>query len=243
MNRLFRAPPVPSYATLDIDGASVRVTVRQVPRARHYRLTVDARKGPILTFPKGGRWTEAEAFLDRQRGWLQARLDRQAVPVVFEGGVQLPLRGEPHTIVSTGRSRGNVQRRLSGGSAALLVPGGEAHLARRLTDWLKAECRTDLELRVGLHAERLGVRHEAIRIRDQSSRWGSCSSAGRLNFNWRLILAPEFVLDYVAAHEVAHLIEMNHSPAFWETVRRTLPDMQHGRDWLRAHGRGLRAYG
>ena len=80
-------------------------------------------------------------------------------------------------------------------------------------------------------------------MRSQSTRWGSCSTTGRLNFNWRLVLAPPFVLDYVAAHEVAHLVEMNHSEAFWATVERTLPGMERGRAWLKAHGRQLMVYG
>ncbi|MBI4046492.1 MAG: M48 family metallopeptidase, partial [Devosia nanyangense] len=87
------------------------------------------------------------------------------------------------------------------------------------------------------------VKVVSISMRSQSTRWGSCSSSGRLNFNWRLVLAPDYVLDYVAAHEVAHLVEMNHSPAFWATVKRTLPDMARGRAWLKAHGRELMAYG
>ena len=80
-------------------------------------------------------------------------------------------------------------------------------------------------------------------MRSQSTRWGSCSTTGRLNFNWRLVLAPPFVLDYVAAHEVAHLVEMNHSDAFWRVVEKTLPDMERGREWLRVNGRELMVYG
>ena len=92
-----------------------------------------------------------------------------------------------------------------------------------------------------MHAARLGVTVKSIRMRSQSTRWGSCSSSGTINYNWRLIMAPPFVLDYVAAHEVAHLVEMNHSAAFWATVKRTLPDMERGRAWLKAHGRALMA--
>jgi len=96
---------------------------------------------------------------------------------------------------------------------------------------------------VAHYAAILEVYPKGITIRGQSSRWGSCSSAGRLNFNWRLVLAPPFVLEYVAAHEVAHLVEMNHSPAFWAQVSRALPDMDRGRNWLKAHGHQLMSYG
>ena len=94
-----------------------------------------------------------------------------------------------------------------------------------------------------MHAANLGVEIKSISMRSQSTRWGSCSSTGKLNFNWRLILAPPFVLDYVAAHEVAHLLEMNHSRDFWDVVERTLPAMERGREWLRVHGRELMVYG
>ena len=124
-----------------------------------------------------------------------------------------------------------------------VVPGEAAHQARRLIDWLKDEAQKDLEARSACHATRLGVSVKAIRMRSQVSRWGSCSSTGTINYNWRLVLAPPFVLDYVAAHEVAHLVEMNHSPAFWATVKRTLPEMEKGRAWLKAHGRELMIYG
>ena len=101
---------------------------------------------------------------------------------------------------------------------------------------------TDVDDKLINKAHELGVEVKQVRLRSQSSRWGSCSSSGTINYNWRLILAPPHVLDYVAAHEVAHLVEMNHSPAFWATVARTLPDMDRGRAWLKAHGRELMAW-
>ena len=117
------------------------------------------------------------------------------------------------------------------------------HRARRLTDWLKVEAARDLDASSRRHAANLGVEVTSISMRSQSTRWGSCSTTGKLNFNWRLILAPPFVLDYVAAHEVAHLLEMNHSPDFWNVVARTLPTMEEGREWLRVNGRQLMVYG
>ena len=117
------------------------------------------------------------------------------------------------------------------------------HRARRLIDWLKIEAQAELEKRCRHHAANLGVAVKSISMRSQSTRWGSCSSTGKLNFNWRLILAPPFVLDYVAAHEVSHMLEMNHSQDFWDVVERTLPTMERGREWLRIHGRELMVYG
>lgn len=223
-----------------LDGRAVRVEVRVSPRARNYRLSIPHRGAPVLTVPRHGKWLEAQAFLDRQAGWLLARMARAPEAVAFADGATVPVRGIPHTIRSTGKLRGTV---VADAVLTLWTPGAPEHMPRRLVDWLKAEAQRDLGERVAIHARALGVSIVSLRLRSQSSRWGSCSATGRLNFNWRLILAPPFVLDYVAAHEVAHLVHMNHSPSFWETVRRALPDMERGRAWLKAHGRDLMAYG
>jgi len=240
---MFFKPKIPASTQLNIDGRPVEISVRVNARSRSYRLSIPHSGEPVLTLPPHGRWSEAEAFLHRHSNWLAARLKRAAVPVSFAHGAMVPLRGIEHRIIGTGRLRGVVEETVEDGMPVLLVPGDPAHQERRLTDWLKAEAAKDLTRQTAIHAERLGVTVKSIRMRSQSSRWGSCSSSGNLNYNWRLIIAPAFVLDYVAAHEVAHLVEMNHSAAFWATVKRTLPDMEKGRAWLKAHGRQLMAYG
>jgi predicted metal-dependent hydrolase len=125
----------------------------------------------------------------------------------------------------------------------IYVSGQEAHAPRRLRDWLIERARETLVTRVAFHAERLGVKPRRVVVRDQSSRWGSCSSSRVLSFSWRLVLAPPSVLDYVAAHEVAHLKEMNHGPRFWQTVERTYPNMEEARLWLHRQGVVLHRYG
>lgn len=217
------------------------VVLRLSARARRYRLLVARDGSPVLTVPRTGRLAEAEAFLDRNLGWLDARLRRAPRPVPLAPGAVLDLRGVAHRVVPTGRLRGRVTPAEDNGERLLLVPGAPEHLGRRLFDWLKAEALQDLRVRVAAHAATLGVSVKRVGIRDQSSRWGSCSSSGNLSFNWRLVLAPPFVLDYLAAHEVAHLREMNHAPAFWAEVRRTLPDMDRGRAWIKANGNALMA--
>jgi predicted metal-dependent hydrolase len=234
---------IPETIDTPVDGLMVAVTVRISGRARNYRLSVPHHGRPVLTVPRQGRWPEAQAFLRRQSGWLAARLNRAPAAVAFEDGAEVPLRGMPHRIVATGRVRGRVELSELDGEPLLLVPGAPEHRARRLTDWLKSEADRDLKARVALHAKNLGVAVKSLRLRGQATRWGSCSSSGALNFNWRLILAPAFVLDYVAAHEVAHLVEMNHSRAFWDTLKRTCPDMERGRAWLKTHGRELMVQG
>jgi predicted metal-dependent hydrolase len=125
----------------------------------------------------------------------------------------------------------------------ICVSGEERHGPRRLADWLRAEAKADLVKRVEHHGAALGCSPKRISVRDQSTRWGSCSTSGTLCFSWRLIFAPSFVLDYVAAHEVAHLREMNHSQRFWRLVRQTVPDMQRARAWLKQNGAELHRFG
>ena len=222
---------------------TIEVRVRIHPRARHYRLSLSAAGEPVLSVPVRGQWRDAKKFLDRQGDWLADRLAQHPKAIIFADGVQILFKGNPALIRGTGSLRGQVEIETMDERTVLLVPGGEKHLARRLTDWLKSQAKEELELRTAFHASRLGVKPAGVRVRGQSTRWGSCSSTGGLNYNWRLILAPAFVLDYVAAHEVAHLREMNHSPAFWAKVAETLPDMERGRSWLKAHGTELMAYG
>lgn len=233
----------PSAAEAMIDGKLVLVAVRVSQRAKNYRLSIPHAGGPVLTVPRYGTWREAESFLNNQLDWLAARLKRAAKPVTFKAGARIPLRGVEHRIIGTGRVRGRVEAYEEDGQAFLAVPGEPEHRARRLTDWLKAEAHRDLTRRVTVHARRLDVEVKGITMRSQATRWGSCSTTGRLSFNWRLVMAPPYVLDYVAAHEVAHLVEMNHSQAFWDTVASTLPSMERGRTWLKNHGRQLMVYG
>jgi predicted metal-dependent hydrolase len=137
-----------------------------------------------------------------------------------------------------------VQRQLAPiGLPELRVSGRTEHAARRLRDWLFEEAHRDLDERVLHHARALGVAPKRLTVRDQATRWGSCSTTGALSFSWRLILAPARILDYVAAHEVAHLKEMNHGPQFWALVQRLMPTMKEAKRWLQLYGLDLHQYG
>lgn len=240
ISSLFRAP-FPDAVTIDLASGPVAVSVRANARATRYRLSLSARGEPALTIPRGGNWRDARAFLDRHSGWLEARIAKNDGGYgLFAGGL-IPLRGVDHEIASRDVSRGSIEIVDGENGPVLLVPGGPAHLRRRLTDWLKAEARADLEPACARYADILGVRIAGLKLRDQSTRWGSCSSARVLNFNWRLVLAPSHVLDYVAAHEVAHILEMNHAPAFWKEVGRAMPDYEAGKAWLKRNGGRLMA--
>jgi predicted metal-dependent hydrolase len=222
------------------------VEVRRHPNARRLTLRVDRRrKAVIVTVPSACRIDEARRFLRSNVDWVRDNLGRVPEPVPFADGAKLPLRGRLHRLRFVGPGHRGVVS-LSGtddGLPRLNVAGRIEHAPRRLQDWLLAQAKTDLDERVRLHAQNLRVRVKRISLRDQSSRWGSCSANGMLSFSWRLILAPPFVLDYVAAHEVAHLVEMNHGARFWRLVAAAVPRIEEAKDWLREFGVDLHRYG
>jgi predicted metal-dependent hydrolase len=215
----------------------VAVTLRRSARARRLSLRVSALDGAVtLTVPRGVSEAEAMGFAHSREGWLRRTLAAQPGCVDIAPGAALPVEGAMRRIVAgTGRLV-----RLEEG--ALHVPGPAATLAARLRAWLKARARDRLAAASDRHAARLGLGYGRLTLRDTRSRWGSCSARGGLSYSWRLILAPPDVLDYVAAHEVAHLAEMNHSPAFWAVVARLRPDYEAPRAWLRREGAALHRY-
>lgn len=216
----------------------VEITVRRNARARRYTLRLDRQgDGAVVTIPRRGSLAEAKAFVTRHAGWIAERLASR--PEMPEIPAVVPIRGVVHQVLSTGSSRGRIRLIALDGDPAVEVPGEAPHVRRRLTDHLRKEARADLAAAVARHAETLGVRPTAIRLKDTTSRWGSASARGVLAFSWRLVMAPPFVLDYVAAHEVAHLKEMNHSDRFWAICERLCPATDAAKAWLNKHGAGL----
>lgn len=225
------------------DSGIVAVTLRRHPNARNYTLRLKGSSGsPVLTMPRRGSLREARAFLDRHAGWLLAEMDKlpKARPIV-DGGM-IPLRGVNHRVHHALLRRGTVSIETLDGPT-LVVAGAKEHLRRRVIDFLKREAKRDLDAAVTRHSLALEIRPSAVRLRDQTSRWGSCSATGHLSFSWRLVMAPPFVLDYLAAHEVAHLKEMNHSRRFWRLCETLCPATRQARAWLNTHGAQLHAYG
>lgn len=242
------ARPSPSTRLLRVDGIPAPVEVRRHPTARRLTLRVSrTRRAVILTMPRTSDFREADQFLSRSLDWVRERLEGVPEPAPFRDGAIMPLRGLPHVIEFVGRGRGRAvvtrEPAFGTGLPRLRVSGSLEHAPRRLRDWLAGEAGKDLDARVAVHGRNLNARARRITLRDQKSRWGSCSSAGQLSFSWRLVLAPPFVLDYVAAHEVAHLVEMNHGPRFWRLVAKTLPSFEEAKVWLRIHGMDLYRYG
>jgi predicted metal-dependent hydrolase len=215
----------------------IEVRIRRNPRARRLVLRVTQDAGvPTLTVPPLVALSRARAFAVEQEGWLRSRLAVAPARMTVGVGSMIPYRGEPHRVVSTGSGR----VALAGGS--IMVPGPVERAPARAEAFLREAARQRCLAAAETHAERLGRRIGRLTIRDTRGRWGSCSAAGDLMFSWRLILAPDAVLDYVAAHEAAHLVELNHSRRFWMLVESLVPDMEAQRGWLRRHGGGLMAY-
>jgi predicted metal-dependent hydrolase len=241
---LFRRPVEPQTIQVAFDGAIYLVTLRRHARARRYTLRVQAAtRSIVLTMPPRGSLREAKAFAERCGAWIAARLKRLPHPAPFADGSKLPLRGVAHRIAHRATARGTVWTEASAEGPLICVAGGRAHLSRRLKDFLKREAKRDLDAASRRYAAALGVKIKRLTVRDQTSRWGSCTAEGVLSYSWRLILAPPHVLDYLAAHEVAHLIEMNHSARFWRVVERICPDFERAKNWLNTQGNALHRYG
>jgi len=242
-----RAKRRPRSEALKVNGLPAPVEVRRHPSARRMTLRVSrTRRAVIVTLPMQCDLKQAGAFLLSHLDWVQERLGNIPAPQPFADGALIPLRGVPHRLTFTGVMRGArpvATGRDPNDQHVIRVAGLPDHAPRRLKDWLVRQARHDLSDRARYHAGRLGLTYKRIAVRDQVSRWGSCSSTGNLSFSWRLIMAPSPILDYVAAHEVAHLAEMNHGPNFWALVRQTCPDMDDARRWLDAYGIELHRYG
>jgi predicted metal-dependent hydrolase len=238
-------PPAIEFAEISIEGEAVSLKLKRHARARRMILRLDRNgAGAVVTIPLRASRQRALEFARTHSDWIRQRLSALPEKVQCTVGSIIPLRGSPHLIRQSQALRGTVRVVQATGTtvARIEVAGEPAHLPRRLRDWLKAECKKDLIAASTAYAQAMGVAFRKISVRDQSSRWGSCSASGQLSYSWRLILAPPFVLDYVAAHEVAHLKHMNHGPKFWALVGRHCSDFQRARSWMRRHGKELHAY-
>jgi predicted metal-dependent hydrolase len=229
---------------LRIGGAPVPVKVRVNPRARRLIVKVHPSTGEVaVVAPSKRERGRALDFAKSEKAWIAERLSQVPTWIALEPGCSVPFRGREHMIRHAPGARGVAWLDQDAYRPTIRVAGAPEHAPRRLEDWLKREARKELIRRVDVFATALGVKPQRIHIRDASSRWGSCSSNGALSFSWRLVLAPPFVLDYVAAHEVCHLKEMNHGAKFWRLVRLLVGDPNRAQDWLRERGAILHRYG
>jgi len=228
---------------LRIDGDFVPVTLRLNPRARRLIVKVHPSTGEVTVVAPSRRALEgALAFARSETDWIRKRLARVPTPVLLGVGERIPFRGEIHHIVEGEKGRAPVWADEEDGEPVILVSGKPEHVPRRVMDFLKREARKTLDARTAFYADKLGIKPRRITVRDTASRWGSCTAERMLSFSWRLILAPDFVLDYVVAHEVAHMKEMNHSPRFWQLVNLLGVDVKRAQRWLAEHGTMLHRY-
>jgi hypothetical protein len=237
---------------IEIGGAAVRLRVSG--RARRVSLRLDAARGEIVaTAPSPRRLAEAAAFAAARHGWIAARMAELPAPAPFTPGAVIEVLSQPCRLVS---APGRLQWRPAGehGPLSLSAPGEGEAFSRAVLRALKAEARRRLVERTEVHAGALGRPMPAVAVTDARGRWGSCSpprtrgfgaavEIGRIRYSWRLLLSPAEVLDYVCAHECAHLIEANHSPRFWAVVHGLIGDERPHRAWLRTHGARLHAVG
>lgn len=221
-------------------GRPIAVALKRNPRARRLVLTVDpGDAAPTLVIPPYVSIGEAQAFLDSRVRWLERRLKALPPRIAFADGAAIPFLGEVLTLRHAGSARGNVWRE----GDALFVAGDPRHVPRRTADWLKRAAREEFARLAAAKAALAGKPAPRVSIRDPKRQWGSCSVDGVLRLSWRLVLAPPEVVDYVIAHEVAHLLEMNHGRAFWAAVARLTPHMASARIWLKRNGHGLLRFG
>jgi predicted metal-dependent hydrolase len=224
---------------LHIQGTRVKVAIRVSRRARRIALKVDWRGEVSLTIPVRSSRQAALDFAQTQGSWLKERLAAVPSQVAFADGAKLPLLGRSAIIRHRPEARRGVWRE----GSVICVSGELENLPRRVTEWLRKEAKRELSERARAKALRIGRPILAVKVSDMASRWGSCSAAGAMSFSWRLILAPEPVIDYVVAHEVAHLKELNHGPRFWALVDKLAIDVEGSRAWLSRHGVELHRYG
>lgn len=244
-----------SAITVSHAGETLVVSLRRLSGARRFTLRVRfAARDAVLTMPARASLREAREFTERHAAWIAARLNRLPATIPFRHGAIVPMRGVDHALEHRPGARGTVWaedcRGLrdvgdapDGVDFVLCVAGAAEHVHRRVVDHFKREARRDLEQAVSRHTRALGFPARSVGLRDTVSRWGSCSASGSLNFSWRLVMAPPFVLDYLAAHEVAHLKHLDHSERFWTLARRLCADTDRAEAWLSAHGAHLHKYG
>ena len=226
----------PSELTIDDEGAPLRVLVRRNPRARRISLRADARAGGIvLVLPPRAGLSTAIGFARSQTAWIRRHLSRLPPPAPFAAGAPVALFGEALIVRHDSGLRGPALR----DAGVLHVGGRPEFLSRRVRDFLRAEALRALAALAAEKAGRIGLRIASVRVADTRSRWGSCARGGRLSFSWRLAMAPPEIVDYVVAHEVAHLAHHDHGAAFWRLVDRLTPHRTHAAAWLRRHGAGL----
>ncbi|MBM3116012.1 M48 family metallopeptidase [Jeongeupia naejangsanensis] len=213
-------------------GGEIAYTVKRSARRRSIGLRIDA-GGLSVALPAHASLADADRAVLGRLDWILKHLARRPAPVAaLADGASIGWFGKPMRIVAGAKRTALVD-------GALHVAGHDATLAPALTRFLQRTARAYFAERVPLWSERMGLQPSQLRLTSAGTRWGSCTAAGAVRLNWRLVQAPFDVIDYVIIHELAHLAELNHSPRFWAIVAQHCPAWKAQRDWLKQHGHGL----
>jgi predicted metal-dependent hydrolase len=230
-----------------LHGVTLAYTLRVSARARRVSLRISLAKGLEVVLPCGAGRSRGEALLREKADWVRRTLDRmqhvapQAALPSLVSGRTLPFAGERLTLaLATGATPGRFRAERVGDILRLTLGDLEQGTIRAaLVAWYRRQAGVVFAERLRV-CNTFGFRYGRVSVKEQKSRWGSCSRQGNLNFNWRLLLAPLPVLDYVVTHELAHLREANHGPGFWSLLATSCPSYREHRRWLREHGHELR---
>ena len=215
----------------------ISVVLRRSRRSKRLSLRISRIKGLVtLSLPISCPLTQAKSFLIEKEPWIRKNLIALPTNIQVCVGTQLLYQGNKFTI------RMGQGKKVIAEVSKLIVPGPQSMISSRTKVFLKLQARQALRASTDFYAEALGRPYGKLTLRDTISRWGSCSSAGNINYSWRLIMAPSDVLNYVCAHEAAHLVEMNHSPKFWSVVEQLFPNYDQQRNWLKVNGENLHSY-
>lgn len=222
--------------TVQLPCGPARIAWRHSARARRISLRIDPCQGSVIVTlpPRAGRRAGMALLMDHME-WVADRLAALPDAVPLAHGEEVPIGGVPHRICHVPQKRGGAWLQ----DGELHVTGSPEFISRRVKDFLRAEARRRLGLLVHAKTAHAGLQARRLTVKDTRSRWGSCANDGSLAFSWRLVMAPDFVQDYVAAHEVAHLRHMNHGKRFWTLVDRLTPHTEAAIPWLRQEGARL----
>lgn len=229
--------------TYQVAGRSLPLMIWENPRAKRLTLRIETGGKAIrVTIPPRLPERELDLFIARHHGWIENQIAKVPLAAPLQAGSMIKIRGIEHRIIHLAALRGTTrQAQDENGQPVLIIHGDIQHLGRRIADYLKKLAKTDIHALVMVHSSRIGKAANSVRFKDTTSRWGSCTSKGDLSFSWRIMMAPGTVINYLVAHEVAHLIEMNHGPDFWALCTRLCPDTPTARAWLKKNGSALHA--
>lgn len=232
-----------SERSYSVAGRNLPLSIWENPRARRLTLRIETGgKGIRITIPPKLPQRELDLFIARHHGWIEMQISKVPVTVAFIADSMIAIRGIKHRIVHLPEKRGTTRQDIDDNSAPILIVHGDVqHLGRRIADYLKKLAKADINELVLVHTQHVGRPAHSVRFKDTTSRWGSCTSKGDLSFSWRIMMAPAEVINYLVAHEVAHLIEMNHGPDFWSLCAKLCPDTPSSRAWLKRNGSALHA--